>query len=452
MQRFDWQAGLRSSAVRRFLANSRRRCYAVSPLFRRLHVEALEDRRMLALVTVTNDLDVVNGDTSSIANLIASDGGDGIALREAIEAANMDATADTIDFAAGLDGSTILLTVANGDLDITQALTIDASSLDGITIDAGDGPDNTFNTGDGVRIFNVDDADFMNQIVVELIGMTLTGGDVVGDGGAINSLENLVVTDTVVDANAATAYGGGIFAGGDGVTISGSTISGNATGFSGGGLASNADVSITSSTVSGNTASGGGGGVAAFGSLLSVVDSTITGNTSVVDGGGVVFDGGGTLSITNSTISQNETDMSGGGVATGMISAAIITHTTITGNTADADNNNIGDGGGLYAEVGIPGVSVFTVTHTILAANFDLSVAGIARDLRVVAGTIRLTFSLVGDNTGSGLMEAPVGVPDGNGNLIGDPGGMGVIDPMLDPLANNGGPTETHALQAGSPT
>ena len=50
--------------------------------------EALEDRRLLAMVTVGNSLDLVNGDTSSIANLIASPGVDGISLREAISAAN----------------------------------------------------------------------------------------------------------------------------------------------------------------------------------------------------------------------------------------------------------------------------------------------------------------------------------------------------------------------------
>ena len=50
--------------------------------------------------------------------------------------------------------------------------------------------------------------------------------------------------------------------------------------------------------------------------------------------------------------------------------------------------------------------------------------------------------SLIGDSTGSGLTEAPVGSPDSNGNLIGGPI-HGVIDPKLGPPAKNGGPTET---------
>src|SRR4030095_4968123 len=53
-----------------------------------LRCEALERRLLLATVTVSNTTDVVNGNVTSIANLIASNGGDGISLREAIMAAN----------------------------------------------------------------------------------------------------------------------------------------------------------------------------------------------------------------------------------------------------------------------------------------------------------------------------------------------------------------------------
>ncbi|MEM7316903.1 MAG: choice-of-anchor Q domain-containing protein, partial [Planctomycetota bacterium] len=59
-------------------------------------------------------------------------------------------------------------------------------------------------------------------------------------------------------------------------------------------------------------------------------------------------------------------------------------------------------------------------------------------------------FSLIGNNTGTGLTEAPVGSPDANGNLIGG-GTSGVINPLLGPVANNGGPTQTHGLLPGSP-
>ena len=57
---------------------------------------------------------------------------------------------------------------------------------------------------------------------------------------------------------------------------------------------------------------------------------------------------------------------------------------------------------------------------------------------------------MIGSNSGTALAESPIGSPDANGNLIGGPV-HGVIDPLLGPLADNGGPTLTHALLPGSP-
>lgn len=74
------------------------RCAGSSPHSRKLTIEALEDRCLLATVAVTNTLDVVNGDTTSILDLLNDDGDDGISLREAILAANATAGMDFIDF------------------------------------------------------------------------------------------------------------------------------------------------------------------------------------------------------------------------------------------------------------------------------------------------------------------------------------------------------------------
>jgi len=63
--------------------------------------------------------------------------------------------------------------------------------------------------------------------------------------------------------------------------------------------------------------------------------------------------------------------------------------------------------------------------------------------------TLDFDFSLIGGNAGTSLTEAQTA--DANGNLIGSAAGAGIIDPLLAPLADNGGPTQTHALLAGSP-
>ena len=116
MQRFDWLAGQRDFRFK----NSPRHD-------RRLWFEPLEDRRMLAVVTVGNDLDLANGVTSSIASLIADDGGDGISLREALAAANANAGTDTITF--GLSGQVI--TPGSALPQITESVVIDATTAPG---------------------------------------------------------------------------------------------------------------------------------------------------------------------------------------------------------------------------------------------------------------------------------------------------------------------------------
>jgi len=60
-------------------------------------------------LTVTTTADVVNGDVSSVANLVANPGPDGISLREAIEATNNDPGTYTIGFSSNLSGTTITL-------------------------------------------------------------------------------------------------------------------------------------------------------------------------------------------------------------------------------------------------------------------------------------------------------------------------------------------------------
>ena len=135
---------------------------------------------MLSAVTVSNALDVVNGDTSTLTVLIGNDGGDGISLREAIEAANNSTGADNITFDAALSGQTI--TLGGSQLVISDALTIDATALDeNVTIDA-----NALS-----RIVNIDaPGTAADDFDVTLAGLDFTGGKTTEKferGGAIRS-------------------------------------------------------------------------------------------------------------------------------------------------------------------------------------------------------------------------------------------------------------------------
>src|SRR5262249_25604909 len=157
-------------------------------------------------------------------------------LREAITTANAD-TGDTIQFAPNLNGATIQLSNL-GELKITSAMTIDATSLaGGLTVKAFD-TDTTPNNGNGTRIFNVDDGNAA-AINVTINSLTLTGGDVGGAsnaGGAILSKENLDVINSIVTGNFATGDGAGIQSTTGQLYLIGTTVSNNTATLDGGGL------------------------------------------------------------------------------------------------------------------------------------------------------------------------------------------------------------------------
>ena len=96
--------------------------------------------------------------------------------------------------------------------------------------------------------------------------------------------------------------------------------------------------------------------------------------------------------------------------------------------------------------------NTFSVRDSIIADNFA---SGGSDDIHALG--LIVSYSLIGNKSGTLLAEHPVGSPDANGNLIGGPAN-GVIDPLLGPLADNGGlllpdgtKMFTHALLPGSP-
>lgn len=267
-------------------------------------------------------------------------------------------------------------------------------------------------------------------------GNTTSGDD--NRGGGIYGNAVTVVTRSTISGNSATGGGGGI-AGGD-VTINSSTVSGNSSGEDGGAI-NGGDVTVANSNIVNNVAlgSGYGGGVFSWGDST-ITSSTLSGNSANF-GGGVAHYGGplgfGQMTITDSTISGNSAGQRGGGVWS-RTSISLLS-STVTGNTAGTS------GGGMYKR-GNCNVGECVVQNSIISAN---SGNPTTPDLRLFNPSI--AYSLIGDNTGTGLTEAPVGMPDANGNLIGDPNGVGIIDPLFDLLSDNGGPALTHALLPGSP-
>jgi hypothetical protein len=207
--------------------------------------------------------------------------------------------------------------------------------------------------------------------------------------------------------------------------ISGLTITGGGSG----GISNQGTLTLAGSAVTRNFSEGSGGGIS-NGGTLTVARSTISTNTADEGGGGGILNSGtatrmSSVAITNSTISGNESETSGAGIATSDGNATI-RNSTVTNNTSE------GPGGGLTSSGRTDGASV-RVSSSIIAGNriSDVSVGRNASP--IVSGGYNLVGT--GDTTGFGK--------------TGDR--TGVTNPGLGPLANNGGPTQTHALRTGSP-
>ena len=273
-----------------------------------------------------------------------------------------------------------------------------------------------------------------------------------GDTYGYGLTGNVSLTNSIISGNSAGILGGGGISSSDGtVTVTNSTISDNSSLGSGGILSVYSAVTVASSTISGNSATqGGGGGISSFKSNVAVTNSAISGNSANAIGGGIVSSYT-NVAVTNSTISGNSASV-GGGIFSysyyryynnygysgyyGNRYLLTVTQSTVAGNSASSQ------GGGIYSDS-----SYLTVTNSVVAQNDS----NVGRDLFEYRYSIlAASYSLIGDNAGNSLAEAPVGTPDANRNLVGGPVN-GLIDPLLGPLQDNGGPTWTHALLSGSP-
>jgi hypothetical protein len=217
----------------------------------------------------------------------------------------------------------------------------------------------------------------------------------------------------------ASKYGANLFA---------STISGNRVTCTGGATSSPNTLCLAGGAVNGYGPGSGSG-------TFSASYSTISGNHSDFIGGGLLSKYATTL--TQSTISGNSA-MAGGGLTQKYVTAnsrATIYNSTIAANTATYYGAGIYDfptapsGGGSAAPAPI------TLVSSIVAKN---STSGIPDDIYLRDS---YTLTIAGSND---LVMAAT-------SSITLPGGTLSADPKLGPLADNGGPTRTRGLLAGSP-
>ncbi len=272
---------------------------------------------------------------------------------------------------------------------------------------------------------------------VTISGSTISGNTVDGDaGGLYNFSGALSITNTTISNNRAGYSGAGIFNYAGELTIANSTVSDNSSLYGDGGGVSNGTGSftLTRSTISGNSSVTDGGGVSNNSGQFNAIESTLSNNTSGGDGGAIATLSGG-VTLTNSTVSGNAANVRGGGVQSDSAAVRLV-NSTMTLNSANIE------GGGINVTANDNGESIL-IHNSIVAGN----TSALAPDFAVPANAamnLDVRSSLIGNNSQTTLAA---GLPDGNGNFVGTPS-----SPLLagvGPLAANGGPTETHALQNG---
>jgi len=184
-----------------------------------------------------------------------------------------------------------------------------------------------------------------------------------------------------------------------------------------GGIRNSGSLTLDQSVVANNGSPSAGGGIGNDGTLT-IGRSTISANLGETTGG-IFNDDKGQLIMRNSTLSANRAEFYASGLYNS--GSAILNNVTISKN-GETDLLDI-------PAVGTFGSGVTEISNTIIGGNIGPNCAGTLTSHG---------YNLIGGTAGCTL------VGDGTGNIIG-------VAPKLGPLQDNGGPTPTHALLAGSP-
>jgi beta-glucanase (GH16 family) len=337
---------------------------------------------------VLDQVRLVQPSAVTVTNL--NDSGQG-SLRWAIEVI---ADGGSITFDPGLADGTI--TLSSGPLSISgKQVTIDGSNAPNLTV-----------SGGGIdRVFIIDasaTATIADLIVADGFGWQLAGG--ILNNGSL-TLDHVTVTGNTMATDAGDFWqgGGGIYSGdGAALNLIDSSVVNNTAAWSGGGVYSffNTNTTIVRSTISGNVSNDVGGAIRSLGNA-EIINSTISGNTATGWHGGAIFQTDGDITITNSTIANN--------IGPDWASSTLF----------------IGQYGGGF-------VPTLTLINTIITGNQWYACEKFA------SGTVGNVVS-----GGHNLVQDDSCNPEASDQIL--------LDALIGPLGDNGGPTLTHALLAGSP-
>ncbi len=270
------------------------------------------------------------------------------------------------------------------------------------------------------NLFNMSGGGILSNGSLTLHNTTLSNNSVTGSGGAIFHLGNLTVEDSRISGNSADGNGGAIYSYSSGtLAVSRTLIDSNQADNSGGAIDVSRPTTLTDVTLRGNSAGTFGGALNVF---QTVQMERVTLEDNSADTGAAIFAQFGSINLTNSTVSGNTAGNNYGGIAAFGAVTVDVRNSTIAYNLR---TNSAGVG---YNGLVSSGATV-TIVSSIFAQNGDRNCSG------TNANWTSQGYNLSSDTT-CGFTQASDLQP---------------IDPLLAPLADNGGHTPTHALWPGSP-
>jgi hypothetical protein len=152
---------------------------------------------------------------------------------------------------------------------------------------------------------------------------------------------------------------------------------------------------------------------------------------------------GGTLTLRNSTITGNSVSGpfgAGFGGGLGNSGVATVINSTISGNQAS------GWGGGIGNFAGTVAVYSSTIAH-----NSEGFGGGVTNNGTTLLVQDDIISGNSGKNCSGAITSNGYNISSDKSCSFSNSGDMDNTDPMLGSLQNNGGPTQTQALQSGSP-
>jgi CSLREA domain-containing protein len=427
--------------------------------------------------------------------------GTGCSLREAIQSANTDASfggctagseTDTITFQDSLDLIVLSIPAAgddlndSGDLDIESDLIIQGDGWQKLGISA---------LGNSSRIFKIYN-DLSLSVTIQDVALAYGDSGYAYGGGAIFNTEALTLDGVAFLHNHSDATGGAITSVPDSesgyLAIRDCLFNDNSSGWYGGAIAAIATLTIVNSSISYNQSSDQGGGIYATGPAT-ISHAYIYHNQSTQEGGNLFLStGSNVFLIEDSVIRAGLTEFGDGGNIYIRVNSIYepdftIRRTEISGGYAGDNEDPDQKGGGIYSDIGLTlenvtisgnsapfGGGIYSIEDTWPSVFKNITVSdnshgtggfgdGIYKE---GAGAIQISNSIVALNGSVGgcgghecdCYRAGGAAISGGYNIEGgDSCGFGQVtdqqhtNPLIGPLSNNWGFSQTHMLYLGSP-